>query len=52
LGGPLAVVAVGDVEQFRVPAAGRAVQIGDVVGEFIEQLGDHTAIVATQSQYG
>ena len=47
LGDRLAVVAVGDVEHLRVPAAGRTVQIGDVVGECVEQLGDdHVIIVA------
>ena len=46
LGDPLMVVAVGDVEQCRVAAAGRAVQIGDAVGEFVEQLGVTGIIVA------
>ena len=39
------VVAVGDVEQRRLASAGGAVQIGDAVGEFIEQLGDHAISV-------
>ena len=36
----LGVVAVGDIEQLRVASAGCAVQIGDAVGERVEQLGD------------
>ena len=41
------VVGVGDVEQRGVAPAGRVMQIGDVVGDGVEQLGDgHGIMVA------
>ena len=50
MGDGLVVVAVGDIEQLGVASAGRSGQIGDAVGEFIKQLGDHAISVRRRPQ--